>query len=74
MTTGFVLTLPRFQVRVQVLEQQLYEARMVAARPSPVRHDNSEELQSLREENENALSMNQKLEEELLKRDELIEV
>lgn len=74
MTTGFVLTLPRLQVRVQVLEQQLYEARMVAARPSPVRHDNLEELQSLREENENALSMNQKLEEELLKRDELIEV
>lgn len=62
------------QVRVQVLEQQLHEARVAAARTLPAMQDNAEEIQSLREETENALSLNQKLEEELLKRDELIEV
>lgn len=62
------------QVRVQVLEQQLNEARVAAARTLPARPDNSGELQRLREEMENALDMNQKLEEELSKRDELIEV
>lgn len=68
------MTLQGGQVRVQVLEQQLHEARVTAARTLPARQDNSEEIQSLREETENALSMIQKLEEELLKRDELIEV
>ena len=62
------------QVRVQVLEQQLNEARMTAARSLPAREDNSAEIQRLREETENAIDINQKLEEELLKRDELIEV
>jgi predicted nuclease with TOPRIM domain len=62
------------QVRVQVLEQQLNEARVAAAKTLPARPDNSAELQRLREEMENALDMNQKLEEELSKRDELIEV
>lgn len=62
------------QVRVQVLEQQLNEARVAAARTWPARQDNSAELQRVREEIENALDMNQKLEEELSKRDELIEV
>lgn len=62
------------QVRVQVLEQQLNEARVAAARTLPARPDNSAELQRLREEIENALDINQKLEEELSKRDELIEV
>lgn len=62
------------QVRVQVLEQQLNEARVAAARTLPPRQDNSAELQRLREETENALELNQKLEEELSKRDELIEV
>lgn len=61
------------EVRVQVLEQQLNEARVAAARTLPARPDNSAELQRLREETENALDMNQKLEEELSKRDELIE-
>lgn len=62
------------QVRVQVLEQQLNEARMAAARSVPARQDNSAEFQKLREEVENAVDINQKLEEELSKRDELIEV
>lgn len=62
------------QVRVQVLEQQLNEARVTAARALPSRPDNSLELQRMREEIENALDINQKLEEELSKRDELIEV
>jgi hypothetical protein len=62
------------QVRVQVLEQQLNEARMAAARSLPARQDNSAEFQRLREEADNALDINQKLEEELSKRDELIEV
>lgn len=62
------------QVRVQVLEQQLNEARMAASRAPPPRPDNSAELQRLREDVENALDINQKLEEELSKRDELIEV
>ena len=62
------------QVRVQVLEQQLNEARVAAARTLPARQDNSAELQRLREDIENSLDMNQKLEEELSKRDELIEV
>lgn len=59
---------------MQVLEQQLNEARMAAARSVPARQDNSAEFQRLREEVENALDINQKLEEELAKRDELIEV
>lgn len=62
------------QVRVQVLEQQLNEARMAAARSLPARQENSAELQRMREEIENCLDINQKLEEELSKRDELIEV
>jgi len=62
------------QVRVQVLEQQLNEARVAAARTLPARPENSAELRRFREDLENALDINQKLEEELSKRDELIEV
>lgn len=62
------------QVRVQVLEQQLNEARLATTRATSVREENPAEVQRMREETENALAMNQKLEEELLKRDELIEV
>ncbi|KAG0578552.1 hypothetical protein M758_4G028600 [Ceratodon purpureus] len=61
------------EVRVQVLEQQLNEARVAAARTLPARQDNLAEQQRLREEMENAIDINQKLEEELSKRDELIE-
>jgi hypothetical protein len=61
------------QVRVQMLEQQLADAQEAATRARPMRPDDAE-LQKGREEIENALAMNQKLEEELSKRDELIEV
>ncbi|XP_024370737.1 kinesin-like protein KIN-14A isoform X3 [Physcomitrium patens] len=61
------------EVRVQVLEQQLHEARSAAASTLPAGQDNLAEIQMLREETENAVSINQKLEEELTKRDELIE-
>lgn len=61
------------QVKVQMLEQQLADAQEAATRSRPMRPDDAE-LQKGREEIENALAMNQKLEEELSKRDELIEV
>lgn len=56
-----------------MLEQQLADAQEAAARARPMRLDDAE-LQKGREDIENALAMNQKLEEELSKRDELIEV
>lgn len=57
-----------------MLEQQLNEARLAATKATSAREENPAEVQRMREETENALAMNQKLEEELLKRDELIEV
>lgn len=57
-----------------MLEQQLNEARLATTKATSAREENPAELQRMREETENALAMNQKLEEELLKRDELIEV
>lgn len=62
------------QVRAQVLDVQLNEARVAASKAAPLRRDNSVDLTRAREETENALAMNQKLEEELSKRDVLIEV
>jgi predicted nuclease with TOPRIM domain len=60
------------QVKVQMLEQQLADAQEAATSTRPMRLDDAE-LQKCREDIENALAMNQKLEEELSKRDELIE-
>jgi hypothetical protein len=60
-------------VKVQMLEQQLADAQEAATSTRPMRLDDAE-LQKCREDIENALAMNQKLEEELSKRDELIEV
>lgn len=57
-----------------MLEQQLNEARLATTKATSAREENPAEVQRMREETENALAMNQKLEEELLKRDELIEV
>ena len=57
-----------------MLEQQLNEARLAATKATSAREENLADVQRMREETENALAMNQKLEEELLKRDELIEV